>query len=43
MRRSIEESRARALRLEDLLSQHETSHSPVKDTVMFMVGRPRRP
>ena len=38
MRRHIEESRAQARRLEDLLSQHDTSHSTVKDTVMSMVG-----
>ena len=38
MRRHIEESREQARRLEDLLSQHDTSHSMVKDAVMSVVG-----
>jgi ferritin-like metal-binding protein YciE len=38
MRRHIEESREQARRLEDLLSQFDTSHSRVKDTVMSLVG-----
>jgi ferritin-like metal-binding protein YciE len=37
-RRHIEESHEQARRLEDLLAQHDTSHSKVKDTVMAMVG-----
>jgi ferritin-like metal-binding protein YciE len=38
MRRHIEESREQARRLEDLLSQHATSESTMKDTMMSMVG-----
>jgi len=38
MRRHIEESREQARRLEDLLGQHDTSHSSMKDTVMSLVG-----
>ncbi len=38
MRRHIEESRQQALRLEDLLSQHDTSHSTMKDTMMSFAG-----
>jgi ferritin-like metal-binding protein YciE len=38
MRRHIEESQDQARRLEDLLSQHDTSHSTAKDTLMSMVG-----
>lgn len=38
MRRHIEESREQARRIEDLLSQFETSHSSVKDTMMSLVG-----
>lgn len=38
MRRHIEESREQARRLEDLLSQFDTSHSAIKDTMMSMVG-----
>ncbi len=38
MRRHIEESREQALRLEELLSQHGTSHSSLKDTMMSLVG-----
>jgi ferritin-like metal-binding protein YciE len=38
MRQHIEESRQQALRLEDLLSQHDTSHSAMKDTMMSLVG-----
>jgi ferritin-like metal-binding protein YciE len=38
MRQHIEESREQARRLEDLLAQHDTSHSSVKDTMMSLVG-----
>jgi ferritin-like metal-binding protein YciE len=38
MHQHIEESRQQALRLEDLLSQHNTSHSTMKDTMMSLVG-----
>lgn len=38
MRCHIDESREQARRLEDLLAQHDTSHSSLKDTVMSMVG-----
>src|ERR1700710_592672 len=38
MRRHIEESREQARRLEDLLSQYDTSHSSLKDTAMSLVG-----
>jgi ferritin-like metal-binding protein YciE len=38
LRRHIEESREQARRLEDLLAQHDTSHSGLKDTVMSLVG-----
>jgi ferritin-like metal-binding protein YciE len=38
MRQHIEESREQARRLEDLLAQHDTSHSGLKDTVMSLVG-----
>jgi len=38
MRRHIEESREQARRLEDLLSQHDTSHSSLKDAAMSLVG-----
>ena len=38
MRRHIEESREQARRLEDLLSQYDTSHSSLKDAAMSIVG-----
>jgi ferritin-like metal-binding protein YciE len=38
MRQHIEESREQARRLEDLLADHATSHSSIKDTVMSLVG-----
>jgi len=38
MQRHIEESREQARRLEDLLGQHDTSHSAFKDTVMSIIG-----
>jgi len=38
MRRHIEESREQARRLEDLLGQHGTTNSTLKDTVMSVVG-----
>jgi ferritin-like metal-binding protein YciE len=38
MRRHIEESRAQAERIEELLSSLGTSHSSVKDTAMSLVG-----
>lgn len=38
MRRHIEESREQARRLEDLLSQHDTSHSSIKDAALSLVG-----
>jgi ferritin-like metal-binding protein YciE len=38
MRRHIEESHEQAHRLEDLLSQYDTSHSSVKDAAMSLVG-----
>jgi ferritin-like metal-binding protein YciE len=38
MRRHIEESRAQAQRIEDLLSNLGTSYSSVKDTAMSLVG-----
>lgn len=38
MRRHIEESRVQAQRLEELLGQHDDSHSTFKDTMMSLVG-----
>jgi len=38
MRRHIEESREQARRLEDLLSQHDTGHSSLKDAAMSFMG-----
>jgi len=38
MRQHIEESQEQARRLEELLAEHDTSHSTVKDTVMSLVG-----
>jgi len=38
MRRHIEESRGQAARLEDLLSQLDTSHSSAKDMFMSLTG-----
>ncbi len=38
MRRHIEESRAQAQRIEDLLASLGTSHSAIKDTAMSLVG-----
>src|ERR1700710_2618510 len=38
MRRHIEESREQARRLEDLLSQFDTSHSSLKDAALSMLG-----
>lgn len=38
MRQHVEESRAQARRLEDLLARHDTSHSGLKDTMMSLVG-----
>src|SRR4051794_25272384 len=38
MRRHIEESREQARRLEDLLSQYDTSHSSLKDAAMSLMG-----
>jgi ferritin-like metal-binding protein YciE len=38
MRLHIEESREQARRLEVLLAQYDTSHSPLKDSMMSLVG-----
>jgi ferritin-like metal-binding protein YciE len=38
MQRHIEESREQARRLEDLLSQFDTTHSAMKDTMMSLIG-----
>ncbi|MFL5287993.1 MAG: ferritin-like domain-containing protein [Rhodopila sp.] len=38
MRQHLEESKEQARRIEDLLSQFDTSHSTLKDTVMSFIG-----
>jgi len=38
MQRHIEESREQARRLEELLADHDTSHSAFKDAMMSVVG-----
>src|SRR3954454_4779445 len=38
MSRHLEESKEQARRLEELLSQFDTSHSSLKDTVMSFIG-----